>query len=125
MMNNVPKVLGSMYKLEQVVINMLFNANQAIEGDIGNILARTDFDKDANEVLIKISDNGRGMDEKTMKSIFDPFFTTMRAAGGTGLGLSIAYGIMKEHKGRIEVESKVGEGTTFTICLPALSEESK
>ncbi len=75
--------------------------------------------------MIKISDNGRGMDEKTMKSIFDPFFTTMRAAGGTGLGLSIAYGIMKEHKGRIEVESKVGEGTTFTICLPALSEESK
>jgi signal transduction histidine kinase len=58
------------------------------------------------------------MDDRTVKQIFDPFFTTKRHQGGTGLGLSIAYGIIKEHQGRIEVESKVGVGTTFCIYIP-------
>ena len=59
-----------------------------------------------------------------MKQIFDPFFTTKRNQGGTGLGLSIAYGIIKEHKGRIEVESKVGAGTTFSIFIPVVPKEN-
>jgi signal transduction histidine kinase len=59
-----------------------------------------------------------------MKQIFDPFFTTKRNQGGTGLGLSIAYGIIKEHKGRIEVESKVGGGTTFSIRIPVAPKET-
>lgn len=121
--SDLPKVAGSMSKLEQVVLNMLFNSNQAIEGNVGKILVQTEFDEKKDEVIIRISDNGPGMDEKTMKSIFDPFFTTMRSAGGTGLGLAISYGIIKEHKGRIEVESKVNEGATFIIYLPALSGE--
>ena len=63
------------------------------------------------------------MDERTIKQIFDPFFTTKRTQGGTGLGLSIAYGIIKEHQGRIEVESKAGAGTTFCIYIPKAPEE--
>jgi signal transduction histidine kinase len=58
------------------------------------------------------------MDEKTLKNIFDPFYTTKRNKGGTGLGLSISYGIIKEHHGNITVDSKVDEGTTFTIKIP-------
>ena len=78
----------------------------------------TDYYEKLNEVVIIISDNGVGMDNKTRKFIFDPFYTTKRARGGTGLGLSISYGIIKEHNGRIMVNSKVGEGTVFTINLP-------
>ena len=68
--------------------------------------------------MLRVRDDGKGMDERTVKQIFDPFFTTKRHQGGTGLGLSIAYGIIKEHQGRIEVESKVGVGTTFCIYIP-------
>ena len=74
--------------------------------------------------LLKISDDGRGIDAKTLKQIFDPFFTTKRNQGGTGLGLSIAYGIIKEHKGRIEVESKLGSGTTFSVTIPVSQKEN-
>jgi signal transduction histidine kinase len=59
-----------------------------------------------------------------VKQIFDPFFTTKRNQGGTGLGLSIAYGIIKEHKGRIEVESKLGAGTAFSIFIPVVPKEN-
>ncbi len=77
------------------------------------------------ENLLKIPHDGKGIDEKTMKQIFDPFFTTKRHQGGTGLGLSIAYGIIKEHKGRIEVESKSGLGTVFSIYMPIATKEDK
>jgi len=75
-------------------------------------------------VVLRVKDDGKGMDDRTLKHIFDPFYTTKRHQGGTGLGLSIAYGIIKEHQGRIDVESKVGAGTTFCIYLPRKFEES-
>ena len=81
----------------------------------------TGYNKQANEMFIKISDNGKGISKEDLDKIGTPFFTTKQK--GTGLGLNICYGIIKEHKGRIEVESEIGKGTTFTILLPCISDE--
>ena len=113
---NVPAITGNTQKLQQVIVNILINASQAIEKSKGTIAVTSEFND--REVILRVRDDGKGMDEKTLKQMFDPFFTTKRHQGGTGLGLSIAYGIIKEHKGRIDVESKVGAGTSFGICLP-------
>jgi len=121
---NIPKVKGNSQRLEQVVVNILINASQAIEKKMGAIEISTSFLEKENEALLKISDDGKGIDGKTLKQIFDPFFTTKRNQGGTGLGLSIAYGIIKEHKGRIEVESKLDSGTTFSIYIPVSQKEN-
>jgi PAS domain S-box-containing protein len=123
MTGNIPKVKGNFQRLEQVVVNILINASQAIEKKMGSIVISTVFLEKERENLLKISDDGKGIDGKTLKQIFDPFFTTKRNQGGTGLGLSIAYGIIKEHKGRIEVESTPGTGTTFSIYIPVSHKE--
>lgn len=120
----IPRVKGNFQRLEQVLVNILINASQAIDKKIGAITVRTAYLEKEREDLLSISDDGKGIDEKTIKQIFDPFFTTKRNQGGTGLGLSIAYGIIKEHKGRIEVESKVGQGTTFSIHIPVAPKEA-
>ncbi len=118
---DLPTVMGNAQKLQQVILNMLINASQAIDKPRGTLKVTTRFD--GKEAQIRVKDNGKGMDEKTISQIFDPFFTTKRRQGGTGLGLSIAYGIIKEHKGRIGVVSEVGAGTTFCIYLPVAGAE--
>ncbi len=116
---SVPVFKGNIQKLEQVIVNMLINASQAISGQDGKIVINTGFTApDAREIFVSIADNGAGIEESDLKYIFDPFFTTKRDNGGTGLGLSISYGIIKEHKGNIDVESRPGAGTTFTIRIP-------
>jgi signal transduction histidine kinase len=120
----LPDIKGNIQKLEQVVVNMLINASQAIENSRGIIDIETRFDRKNEEIVIFFRDNGKGIDEKSIKSIFDPFFTTKRDKGGTGLGLSISYGIIKDHDGRIEVDSMINQGTTFTIHIP-IHEEAK
>ena len=115
---NLPPFKGSGNKLEQVLLNLTINASEAIEYGEGIIKIKTDYDEQSKEVLLIISDNGCGMDEATLKNIFDPFFTTKRDKGGIGLGLSITYGIIREHNGRIDVNSKIGSGTTFTVRFP-------
>jgi len=115
---NIPVIKGNNQKLEQVIVNMLINSSQAIKKERGTIAISTKYDSQKNEVIVKISDDGKGMDDHTVKQIFNPFFTTKRNKGGTGLGLSIAYGIIKEHKGRIDVNSQPRKGTTFYIYLP-------
>ncbi|NLW36437.1 MAG: PAS domain S-box protein [Syntrophorhabdus aromaticivorans] len=117
---NLPAVLGNSQKLQQVIVNILINASQAIDKPHGAIHVFSRFDD--TQVTLEISDDGAGMDEKTTKLIFDPFFTTKRRQGGTGLGLSIVYGIIKEHGGTITVESKPGIGTTFSISIPRIQE---
>lgn len=115
---NIPAFAGNAQKIEQVLINLMLNASQAIpEGRRGLIVVRTRFEN--GNVVMEVKDNGKGMNERTLKKIFDPFFTTRRAIGGTGLGLSIAYRIIEEHGGKISVASKVDAGTTFTIMIPA------
>ena len=120
----IPKVKGNFQRLEQVVVNILINASQAIDKKMGAIVIQTAYLEKEGETLLRISDDGKGIDEKNLKQIFDPFFTTKRNQGGTGLGLSIAYGIIKEHKGRIEVESKPGAGTTFSVHIPVTAKEA-
>jgi signal transduction histidine kinase len=97
-------------------MNILNNAIQAIENG-GSITVKTIF-SNKNSVIISISDTGKGIEKEHLDNIFDPFFTTKNIGEGTGLGLSISYGIIKEHKGEINVESNIGVGTTIDIKLP-------
>jgi len=118
---NLPIFKGNINKLEQIILNLVMNASEAVENGEGLVTIKTCFDEKRSEVLLIIKDNGCGMDDNTVKNIFDPFFTTKRDRGGTGLGLSITYGIIKDHDGKIEIDSKLGVGTTFTIRFPVKS----
>jgi two-component system NtrC family sensor kinase len=117
----VPKILCNPQELAQVFTNILVNAAQAIEAE-GVITIDSNFTLD--QVIITISDNGCGIEEKNQKKIFEPFFTTKEVGKGTGLGMSISYDIIKKHKGDIRVSSQVGHGTTFTIELPINQKEN-
>lgn len=122
--DNLPEFKGNVQKIEQIFINLIINASQAMHEDRrGTIDISTEYD-DTN-VTVRIRDTGSGMSERTIKQVFDPFFTTKRAKGGTGLGLSIVYRIVEEHAGAISVASTIGEGTTFTITIPYQDQESK
>jgi PAS domain S-box-containing protein len=102
-------------QLNQVFMNLLVNASHAIEGQ-GNIFIHT-YHK-ADTAVVEIRDTGKGISQKDLPRIFDPGFTTKGFGVSTGLGLSIVYQIMKDHKGKVEVESELGQGTTFRIILP-------
>jgi signal transduction histidine kinase len=102
-------------QLNQVFMNLLVNAGQAIIGH-GKVTIATG--KEGSSVWIRIGDNGPGIAPENLKRIFDPFFTTKPVGQGTGLGLSMSYGIVAKHHGRIEVASQPGEGTSFCIWLP-------
>jgi len=115
---NLPTFKGNAQKIEQVLVNLLVNAGQAMSEEKKGLIKVKTCAEDAN-VVVQIEDNGCGMNEKTMKQIFDPFFTTKRAKGGTGLGLAIAFRIIGEHGGNISVNSEPKAGTTFTIKIPA------
>src|SRR5207302_661238 len=117
-------------QLQQVIVNLVTNARQAIGNDPGTVavgvsptsrcssLRRGDF------VRLRVADTGCGMDAETKDRIFEPFFTTKNVGEGTGLGLSVVHGIIADHGGRIEVKSQPGEGTEFTILLPAAQFEA-
>ena len=113
---DIPEVLCIPGHLNQVFMNLLLNGVQAIQGE-GNIWIKTNLDK--SWVIIKIRDDGKGIEEKELNKIFDPFYSTKPVGEGTGLGLSISYGIVEKHNGSILVESEAGKGTTFTIKIPA------
>jgi signal transduction histidine kinase len=118
--DGLPTFTGNSQKIEQVLINLIVNAGQAMPDDRKGLITVKTGAQD-NHVVVEIKDNGQGMSDKVMKQIFDPFFTTKRARGGTGLGLAISYKIIEEHGGRISVTSKLGEGSTFTIRIPCSS----
>ncbi|HIJ94309.1 MAG TPA: DUF1638 domain-containing protein [Desulfuromonadales bacterium] len=112
---SLPHILCHPQQISQVFINLLTNAGQAIAGH-GSITIRTWCD-DAT-VYISVADSGCGISDENKKRIFEPFFTTKEVGKGTGLGLSISYGIIRKHGGEINVDSIIGEGSTFTVSLP-------
>ncbi len=111
-------------KLGQAFLNLLVNAIQAIE-DKGKITITTSLSNEKDNIIVKIKDSGSGIPEEILKNIFDPFFTTKNVGEGTGLGLSIVHGIIEEHGGVIEVESKKDLGTEFTIFIPFKKDAGK
>lgn len=119
--DNIPKINGYVSQINQVFMNILSNAVQAIEG-VGQIWISTTHIKDLNlkdgKVQISIQDSGKGMGPDVIDKIFDPFFTTKKIGQGTGLGLSISYGIIDNHGGQIQVKSELNVGTEFIIILP-------
>lgn len=103
-------------QINQVVLQLLMNAAQAMQGRRGTITVSTGCS--AQEAWIKVEDNGSGIAAAHLAHIFEPFFTTREVGQGTGLGLSLAYGIVQRHHGRIEVQSRLGAGSAFTVILP-------
>lgn len=114
---NLPRVECYPGQINQVFMNLLQNAAQAIPGR-GEVWIKTETEAEATQVSIHIQDNGIGISESNLARIFDPFFTTKPIGSGTGLGLSISYGIIERHGGKMLVKSKINEGTTLTIKLP-------
>ena len=116
---------GDEVQLEQVLLNLLINARQAMLGKGGSLWVKAAMVDGEDELRIQVIDTGPGIPEKLLPKIFQPFFTTKGTtkkgeAKGTGLGLAICKEIVEHHKGRIEVQSEVGKGTTFSIYLPAV-----
>lgn len=117
---SLPRVPGDPQRLQQVLLNLVVNAEHALHrSDVKRLVVKTS--QSAAGATVTISDSGTGMDEETRTRIFEPFFTTKPPGEGTGLGLSVSYGIVRAHRGSIEVESSPGLGTTFRIELPKLS----
>ena len=118
--DDLPDVFADPHQLQQVVLNLLINAEHAMvrEGIGSHISLRTALE-DADSVRIEVRDDGPGMSEEVLARIFDPFFTTKDVGEGTGLGLAVAQAIVSEHGGRISAESSPGKGATFAIVLPA------
>ena len=116
---DLPVLKGSLVQLEQVVVNTLINAAESLEGrPDACIRITTRLENAGRQVRLSIADNGPGMTDDVKDRLFDPFFTTKQRIGGTGLGMSITYGIIEEHGGSIEVDTRLGEGTTFHYLLP-------
>ena len=128
-LHEVPKVVANGNQIQQVLLNLLINARQAIQ-ERGHVLIKVEHDPTSNTVDLVIRDNGGGIPAEKLRRIFDPFFSTKAGPdetgkGGTGLGLSSCRDIIEAHHGRIRVESTVGKGTCFTIKLPVAGKPSR
>lgn len=118
-LNEIPEIHGQPGSMGQVVLNLIVNASHALQAK-GVIKVNTSLNQ--NEVCLGVSDNGCGIAEENIAKIFDPFFTTKEVGTGTGLGLSIVQNIVRKHKGRIHVDSKIDQGTSFSVYLPVPDE---
>lgn len=110
-------LFGDQSLIEQVLINLIQNAIQAVEDTVSRIISLEAFIDEAGKIIIEVADSGRGIEEEAMSKIFIPFFTTKKK--GSGIGLSLSKQIMRRHKGNIQVRSKLGEGTTFKLIFNA------
>jgi signal transduction histidine kinase len=110
-------VVGDVNQLQQCFLNIIFNAVEAMPHG-GQLFVSSELDSTRHEAKITIRDTGHGIPQEIMGHIFDPFFTTKEEEKGTGLGLSIVYGVVKNHKGHVSVDSQVGEGATFFLTFP-------
>jgi signal transduction histidine kinase len=112
-------IKGDDQELQQCFLNLIFNAIEAMPGG-GQLRIISDLKHDNKKVRVEIQDTGYGISKENLEHIFDPFFTTKGEGKGTGLGLSIVYGVTKNHKGNIKINSKVKEGSSFVLTFPVL-----
>jgi PAS domain S-box-containing protein len=120
---DLPMAIGDFNQLQQCLINLIFNAIDAMP-DGGTLDIAAEVDGADNDIVIRVKDSGPGIDSADLPHIFEPFYSTKNEGYGVGLGLSTVYGIMLHHHGRVEVDSRVGNGTTFTLCLPTRPSEA-
>lgn len=128
---DLPHIMAEHNRLEQVFINLVTNAIDAMDEKAGStdgkaVEKRLTIESyyQNHRVVVTVSDTGTGMSNEVQSKIFEPFFTTKKTGKGTGLGISISYGIIKDYDGTIELESKVGEGTTFKFSFPVFDEKA-
>jgi signal transduction histidine kinase len=123
--SGLPQVVADGGQLQQALLNLILNGEQAMRNmPARRLTVGARLDRQAGAVEVFVSDTGHGIDPANLSRIFDPFFTTREVGEGTGLGLSICYGILRDHGGEIAVESRVQEGTTFSVRLPARTFDS-
>jgi CheY-like chemotaxis protein/anti-sigma regulatory factor (Ser/Thr protein kinase) len=120
---DLPLLEGNKQSIEQIVLNLIVNSIQAINHNSGQINIITEFRKEKNQIIVSISDNGKGIDPSISKKIFDPFITDKQTEGGTGLGLSVTYNLVIAHSGKITFKSEKEKGTTFTVSIPIRQDE--
>lgn len=131
---NLPKILGDENRLEQIFINLILNARDAIlsyaahpgssDSKRAKLITIRSF-SESDRVIVSVADTGAGIPEALRPKVFEPFFTTKRTGEGTGLGLSISYGIVREHKGTIEIDPDSKDGTTFRLTFPVIKDGDK
>src|SRR5205823_8436630 len=116
----LPQVFADGHQIQQVLLNLVINAEQAmVSAHVrGVLVVRTWHDADQESVILEINDDGPGISDELQPKIFDPFFTTKEVGKGTGLGLTVAYAIVQEHGGRIRLESRPDTGASFYVELP-------
>jgi signal transduction histidine kinase len=117
---NLPLIAGNLQSIEQIILNIIINAIQAIDHTDGIIRINTGFQRKDARIYMQIADNGDGISPAIADKLFLPFVTDKQAGGGTGLGLSVTYGLVQAHGGDISFETRKGKGTTFTVSLPTL-----
>jgi len=117
---NLPDIDGNHQSIEQIILNILINAVQAIDHDQGKIEVTTGFLNKDGRVYIRITDNGKGISPTISEKMFLPFITDKQSDGGTGLGLSVSYSLVKAHEGEIVFDTRPGAGTSFTVYLPSV-----
>jgi C4-dicarboxylate-specific signal transduction histidine kinase len=120
--HDLPLIDGNLQSIEQILLNILVNAVQAIDHDQGRIQVISGFEKETGRVFLSVSDNGHGIDPAISDRIYEPFVTNKQTEGGLGLGLSITKNLTEVHGGEISFNSQKGEGTTFSVFLPCLGE---
>jgi PAS domain S-box-containing protein len=119
-----PAIIGDPNQLQQVIVNIVANAAQAIGAAHGTITVTLAPEPDGAHLRLSVADTGCGMDEATQARVFEPFFTTKPVGEGTGLGLSVVHGIIKAHGGRIEIKSAPGQGSRFDLFLPVAAADA-
>jgi len=127
---NCGLVIADPTQIHQVAMNLITNAFHAVEEKNGIIfVGLKEIPNSASQpeqcIRLSVSDNGMGMTQDTIQKVFEPYFTTKEKGKGTGLGLAVVYGIVKEHKGEIKVNSEMGKGTTFNVYLPSMKKSSE
>ena len=117
--SDLPKIVADSAQLQQVFVNIVLNAAEAMDGN-GVLTLSTSLNRDETYIDVKFSDTGHGIKEEDKKRLFEPFFSTKEIGKGTGLGLAISYSIIQKHQGSIEVKSETEKGSTFTVKLPIM-----